>query len=342
MLQNQIFRLGRFPLAILLLCVLLGSPAVAQHEGIRWQRDIEAAKAEALRTGRFVLVHFWTPQCGPCRKLDKNVFNQPGMASAIDAKFVPVKLNANEFPATAEGFGITRVPTDLILSPQGQVIGKLVSPGTPSAYIAEVTQVANKYASQSGQAYKAAVANVEQPLMNSAYAQLPLRVSTVPVSPTMPLLTPTAPQVVQNQHLQNPQAVAASVPKAPAVSTPTSTPTPVQVANRYAIQPAPSAVVAPITPITPVQQATVANTVVNPSTSAPTQPQNVAATAEPNARQLPPGAPPLGFEGYCPVSMRSEWQWVAGDPKWGAIHRGRTFWIVSQEKQQKFLANPDY
>lgn len=61
----------------------------------------------------------------------------------------------------------------------------------------------------------------------------------------------------------------------------------------------------------------------------------------PDGRILPPGAPPLGFEGYCPVSMRQQWKWVDGDPQWGAIHRGRTYWFAGPTEQQKFLANPD-
>jgi protein disulfide-isomerase len=70
--------------------------------------------------------------------------------------------------------------------------------------------------------------------------------------------------------------------------------------------------------------------------------QSTTAAAPPDARRLPPGAPQLGFEGYCPVSMRSEWRWVSGDPQFGAIHRGRTYWFAGAAQQQQFLANPDY
>jgi protein disulfide-isomerase len=50
----------------------------------------------------------------------------------------------------------------------------------------------------------------------------------------------------------------------------------------------------------------------------------------------------LGFDGYCPVSMRGAWKWVPGDPQFGAIHRGRTYWFSSAKEQQEFLARPDY
>jgi YHS domain-containing protein len=40
--------------------------------------------------------------------------------------------------------------------------------------------------------------------------------------------------------------------------------------------------------------------------------------------------------------MRSVWRWVPGDAKWGAIHRGRTYWFAGPREQQQFLANPDF
>jgi protein disulfide-isomerase len=61
----------------------------------------------------------------------------------------------------------------------------------------------------------------------------------------------------------------------------------------------------------------------------------------PDARQLPPGSPPLGFEGYCPVSMRNQWKWVPGDPRWGIVHRGRTYWFAGEAEQKQFWADPD-
>ena len=49
----------------------------------------------------------------------------------------------------------------------------------------------------------------------------------------------------------------------------------------------------------------------------------------------------LGFDGYCPVSMRNSWKWVAGDPRWGVVHRGRTYWFATAEEQKQFWTDPD-
>lgn len=433
----------------LVLSVLLALPAAAQ-EGIRWQQDIEGAKTLARQSGRLVLIHFWTPECGPCKTLDQNVFNQPGVAGAVETRFVPVKLNANENSAIAEGFGITRVPTDILLTADGRVIGKIISPPTPAGYVAEVTKVAAQYqySGQSGSAFDAAAAAAPSPsLLNSAYAGLQVPVATPPAIPVgqqgpageriastvpsvssnktsapsttppplaPPLATPNYTPVAQPSAAKPPTTGAAPVPTAPAITapsiyasvnnnatdrysavslpadTPPTVPAPQTTANLYVNPPAlntsttapatspqpimgppslnpalptplsnpyvpasPAAITQPAAPPLPsmldrpasaAPTTTPAGTPVMPP--APPQPNlsdsNGVKAAPPDPSRLPPGAPPLGFDGYCPVNMRNHWKWVAGNPQYGAIHRGRTYWFAAPADQEAFLKNPDF
>jgi protein disulfide-isomerase len=375
----------QLPHFVFCICALLAAPAAAQQGGVRWQQDIEAAKATAKQTSRLVLVHFWAPSCAPCLALEQNVFNQPGVASALEAQFVPVKLNADENKATASGFGITRIPTDVVLTPDGQVIGKLISPPTPAAYIAEMSQVATQFATKGGQTFARAAAAAPMPSqLNSAYANLQVAPNTVPAAaaqPTQPnadryAMAPTAgaglvggtnampsgaTQSVQpgtfapwSNPAQAPAATTPAVTMSPTSATPTvSTP----VLNSYAptAQAAlPShgsvssdqAVNPPVIggQAGPSMQA--AATVAQASVQPPAQHVATAASAlapqpsVPDPRALPPNAPPLGFDGYCPVSMRQHWKWVAGDPRYGVVHVGRTYWFASPNEQQQFLADP--
>jgi YHS domain-containing protein len=39
--------------------------------------------------------------------------------------------------------------------------------------------------------------------------------------------------------------------------------------------------------------------------------------------------------------MRQHWKWVAGDPRHGAIHMGRTYWFAGPGEQQQFLSDPN-
>ena len=363
------------PVFAVLASLLVALSATAQEPGVRWQQDIESAKVQARQSGRLVLVHVVADGCGPCQSLESNVFCQPGVAGAIEQRFVPVKLNANEFPAIAQGFGITRVPTDVIISPDGQVLGKMISPATPSAYIADTTNIANQYANQSGRTYQLAAAAAPNPaVLNSAYADLAIG---VPVMPTPSVPTPTAippatatmpPATVSNNYAQ-PATPSYAAPTYTAPQQPVTPPVPTNpAANPYAayappMQPQPAAAppqtatqaaspqfgYEPESPATPPAYSIPPDTSVPPSSATgpvseeaqrPTDTQQASAAPDPN--QLPTGAPPLGFDGYCPVSMRSAWKWVPGDPKYGAIHRGRTYWFVGPQEQQEFLARPDY
>ena len=50
---------------------------------------------------------------------------------------------------------------------------------------------------------------------------------------------------------------------------------------------------------------------------------------------------PLGLEGYCPVALMESGNWVEGQARWGARHRGRTYLFSGLEQQQAFLSDPD-
>jgi YHS domain-containing protein/thiol-disulfide isomerase/thioredoxin len=403
-------RLYRPLLLTLVLGNALAPPAIAQPVGVNWQADIEGAKTLARQTNRLVLIHFWTPNCGPCMTLDDNVFNQPGVGTALEAQFVPVKLNANENPATATGFGITRVPTDIIITPDGQVVGQLISPPAPSAFVAEVSQVASRHLTRAGQAFAHAAAAAPQPSapphMNSAYANLPIAANTpaaalaattvnasqgsaatsgtsgfTPPPLGMPPIThnsqsqaagirgqlqPPADRYVMNTASSEVSSTIA--PGGPIAAPPLKPAPPAAVANRYATPPSiepptvPTAAAAqtanqfvnPYAGTSPAGAAPVATTVpaiggplVGPQSRPSQSPVTPTASTTPKAgppdvSKLPPGAPPLGFEGYCPVSMRNKWKWIAGDPRWGIVHRGRTYWFAGQQEQQQFWANADH
>ena len=67
------------------------------EQAINWEGTIEGAKATAARSNRFVLLFFTANWCPNCHRLENDLRNQPGAVTAMEANFVPVKLNYDYF-----------------------------------------------------------------------------------------------------------------------------------------------------------------------------------------------------------------------------------------------------
>src|SRR4051812_21554828 len=106
-------RISRRILPVIVLLFVQGT-ALAQQT-INWERTIEAAKASASRSNRLVLVFFSAPWCPNCHRLENDIHGQPGAVAALETNFVPVKLNYDYFQNTARQYGVTRLPTTVIL-----------------------------------------------------------------------------------------------------------------------------------------------------------------------------------------------------------------------------------
>ncbi len=296
---------------------LVGLTANGQQPGVNWRTDLDAARAEARQTNRLVLVHFWTVTCGPCKLLDRDVFSQPQVGATLEQKYVPVKINAADARVLTEALGITRVPTDVVMTPEGTVIERLVSPNTPMAYVGKMHEIATKFASQPSRPYNDAIAKAGQAppvppqAANTTYSGL-----AIPAAPAMN----QSPQGVANPY-------AAALAKQQAPSNPATPPA------------VPARVASAVTENAYVQSPPEVNTAIPEQATAQ---QPVATQPAPVVTpQLPAGSPPLGFDGFCPVTMKQQWKWARGDVRYGAVHRGRTYLFTSPEAQAEFLKSPD-
>ncbi len=77
------------------------------------------------------LVDFWAPWCGPCRMVAPALDE---LAADLQGQATIAKVNVDEQPNTAAGYGIQSIPT-LLLFKDGKPVGKLVG-AQPKAQIA--------------------------------------------------------------------------------------------------------------------------------------------------------------------------------------------------------------
>ncbi|HEV3007023.1 MAG TPA: thioredoxin family protein [Pirellulales bacterium] len=129
--------------AAVLLVLVTATPLLAENERLTWERDLETAQRVAAETHRLVLIHFGGPWCQPCVRMEREVFSKPGFGADLVRDYVAVNVDPHEFPAIKERYGVRMYPSDVIVTPQGQLVYKLLSPKTVSAYVAAMSQVAD-------------------------------------------------------------------------------------------------------------------------------------------------------------------------------------------------------
>ncbi|MBN2161014.1 MAG: thioredoxin [Spirochaetes bacterium] len=78
--------------------------------------------SEVMKSSGLVLMDFWAPWCGPC-KMQVPILEKLAQSGDIQAKIV--KVNTDENPDIAQKFGISSIPT-LILMKSGSEVERFV------------------------------------------------------------------------------------------------------------------------------------------------------------------------------------------------------------------------
>ncbi len=319
--------------------VLLLPMQLTAQQTARWQPMLESAKRLASQSDRLVLVYFWADWCPACREMEQEVLDQPGFVSGLEAHYVLVKVNADHFPATARQYGVDRLPTTIVLNQQGQVVETLQGRQEASAYLARLNQVAatEKARSSPSTPYAQIRSGADSRLPSAGrwdHPQETPRYSTPPPYSTPGTSAPTDPRLADAR---------AAIPSRygnppPRIQVPRE---PFQVPQGPL---SPSGATGALTqnqPMGPSIEPATGPPFANPAVgAAPSGPRpNINGRA---AIEIPPGNPPLGLDGYCPVSLADDSQkWTLGDRRWGAIHEGRTYLFAGSEQQRRFLSEPE-
>jgi thiol-disulfide isomerase/thioredoxin/YHS domain-containing protein len=352
------------------ICILTLPLVGLAQQPVRWEVSLENAQKMAAQSNRLVLIYFWAPWCGACKAMEADILSQPSVNGALAANYVPVKINADNFRSTAMKYGVTALPTTVITTPQGQVLDTMQGRVEAAPLVARMGQVVASAKQRAGSVYAQSptgtnpTASIARPA-----AQTPPAASQPPAADTqspnlngpalvanrqVPPAGNPAPSIERKSNMtddryadfyrrnQSSPAMPIAQPASPPMDAAMQTNQPSQPIATAALPigqlPAPAAT-APAygsqTPSMPIQQAA------NPAISPPQYNQSLASAQASPVPQAPAMRLPLGLDGYCPMSLTEKGQWIPGDRRWGAEHRGRTYLFSGPNEQQRFFSDPD-
>ena len=110
-----------------LFCLVLLAPALLQSQAATvnfsndsWERLLSKAKEE----NKMIFLDAYTTWCGPCKKMDKNVFPKSEVASFFNANFINAKIDMEkgEGADLARKYGIRAFPSLLFVDADGKVV----------------------------------------------------------------------------------------------------------------------------------------------------------------------------------------------------------------------------
>lgn len=114
-----------------IVCAILTAVASAGATGagaLRWEKDIQTARARARDEGRILMVDFWASWCKYCEKLDQTTYRDAAVVARLSQTTIAVKVNTEgrrdelEF---ADEHGVESLPTIGFFTPAGRAIGRI-------------------------------------------------------------------------------------------------------------------------------------------------------------------------------------------------------------------------
>ena len=109
---------------------------------VAWRSDLAAAKAEAARTGRCVLIFFFADWSQPCQWMNDGTFASPLVAQFVNRNFIPVRVDdSGDTSPVTKAYDVRLYPTLLFLDPGGKALHVVLGPRPPDALIALLKRV---------------------------------------------------------------------------------------------------------------------------------------------------------------------------------------------------------
>lgn len=132
-------------MAVLLL-LTFGGGTKAQNRSIQFEDSSWAqVMKKARQEKKMIFIDAYTSWCGPCKLMAKDVFTRDEVADYYNKHFICVKYDVekDKIIPMKNPYGINCYPTFLYLTPDGEVVHKVVGSCEPNEFIARAEKAAD-------------------------------------------------------------------------------------------------------------------------------------------------------------------------------------------------------
>ncbi len=338
----------RFLLVAVLVCANSGTRIIAAPS-IPWDDNLGAAFQQSALSGKPILLHFYSNNCPPCKMLDTRAFKDEKVVAALSEQTIPLKINVDNQRSVADRYEVTRWPTDVYLHPNGDEIGRSVSPQDPLKYC----ELVNRVSSVNRGWITERIAS-QNALASGQPSSLAFPGAPANASPVVAISSATD----HNQRAYAPKTAIASLNNDAQLSLSNNSINGRSVVTKSATftTPATSSRTESNPYCAPVlrrdgSSSMQCNSGVEPSVDF-VQAQIVGFARETSQNRYAQASVRLGgvisedttpaMDGCCAVTLRTQSAWALGSPQFAIKHRGRIYHCVSEEARQMFLAQPDF
>ncbi|MEM6397094.1 MAG: thioredoxin family protein [Bacteroidota bacterium] len=113
-------------IAYTLLLALFFFSLQAQDVGIAFEHDRTFAELleQAKQEDKLIFVDAYATWCGPCKMMERRVFNQEAVGEFYNANFINLKLDVErgEGPGLARRYRVRAMPTYLFINSDGDIV----------------------------------------------------------------------------------------------------------------------------------------------------------------------------------------------------------------------------
>lgn len=114
--------------------------AATNVEG-KWLQSFDDAKLAALENGLPIVLHFEADWCGACRQMDSSVMNQAIVLKHLGRSLIGVRVDADRDPGLISQFGISSLPTEVVLGDSGKELARYVGGTSLADYTTRLEHV---------------------------------------------------------------------------------------------------------------------------------------------------------------------------------------------------------